>query len=104
MAKDKAYILLDAKIAKEFHEQAMKTAEYPLDYGAMFALKWELVKLCGVTELEAHNILCERNVSDYINKYTGRAEGREIEAKEYKGDVEVVFKITEEEKDIFYGN
>ena len=104
MAKDKAYILLDAKIAKEFHEQALKTPEYPLDCGSMFALKWELVKLCGVTELEAHNILCERNVNDYINKYRGKSEGREIEAKEYKGDVEVVFKITEDEREVFYGD
>ena len=35
MSKDKAYLLLDTKIAEEFHEQAMKTSEYPLDYGNM---------------------------------------------------------------------
>lgn len=104
MAKDKTYILLDTKIAKSFHEQAMKTAEYPLDYGGMFVLKKELMDLCGVTELEAHNILCGRNVGDYINKYTGRAEGRKIEIKEYTGDVQVVFKITEDEKEVFDGD
>ena len=100
MLKDKTYILLDIKIAEEFHEQAMKTSEYPLDYGKMYSLKKELVDLCGVTELEAHNILCGKNVRDYINKYTGRAEGREIEAKEYEGEVQVVYKITEEEREI----
>lgn len=104
MSKDKAYLLLDTKIAEEFHEQAMKTSEYPLDFGKMSILKKELINLCGVTELEAHNILCGRNVRDYISKYTGRSEGREIEAKEYKGDVEVVFKITEDEREIFCGD
>ena len=97
----KTYLLLDAKIAKDFHEQAMKKAEYPLDYGGMRVLKQELIDLCGVTELEAHNILCGRNVNDYINKYTGRAEGRQIDIKEYAGDVQVVFKITEDEKELF---
>lgn len=102
MSKDKAYILLDAKIANEFHEQALKTSEYPLDYGNMSILKKELMNLCGVTELEAHNILCGKNIRDYIYKYTGKSEGREIEAKEYTGDVEVIFKITEDEREVFY--
>ena len=100
----KTQLLLDAKIAKDFHEQAKKLSEYPLDCGSMSALKKELMELCGVTELEAHNILCGRNVSDYINKYTGRAEGRKIDIKEYTGDVQVVFKITEDEKELFDGN
>lgn len=102
--KQKTYILLDAKIAKEFQEQALKTTEYPLDCGRMRALKNELIDLCGVTELEAHNILCGRNVNDYINKYTGRAEGRMIDIKEYSGDVQVVFKISEDEKELFDGD
>lgn len=102
MSKDKAYILLDTKIADEFHEQAMKTLEYPLDCGKMSILKKELMNLSGVTELEAHNILCGKNVRDYIYKYTGKSEGREIEAKEYTGDVEVIFKITEDEREVFY--
>ena len=98
------YILLDTVIAEEFHKQALKTPEYPLDYGKMHDLKKELIDLCGVTEIEALNILCGRNVRDYISKYTGRFEGREIEIKEYKGDVEVVFKITEDEREIFFGD
>lgn len=101
MKKDKEYILLDAKIAKDFHEQARKTNEYPLDCGRMTELKKELMNLCGVTELEAFNILCCKNVKDYIIKYTGRAEGHKVEIKEYKEDVQVVYKITEEEKDLF---
>lgn len=102
--KEKTYLLLDAKIAKDYHEQAMKLPEYPLDTGEMRSLKREVIDLCGVTELEAHNILCGRNVSDYINKYTGRAEGRELEIKEYSGDVQVVFKISEDEKELFDEN
>ncbi len=97
----KTQLLLDAKIAKDFHEQAKKLSEYPLDYGSMAVLKKELIELCGVTELEALNILCGRNVRDYISKYTGRAEGRVIVAKEYEGEVQVVYKINEDEKDIF---
>jgi len=99
--KEKAQLLLDEKIAKDFHEQAKKLSEYPLDCGAMSKLKNELMELCGVTELEALNILCRRNVNDYINKYTGKAGGRVIEAKEYQGEVYVVYRIDEEEKDIF---
>ena len=97
----KTQLLLDAKIAKDFHEQAKRLPEYPLDYGSMSGLKKELVDLCGVTELEALNILCGRNVRDYINKYTGKAEGRVIEVKEYQGEVQVVYKINDDERDIF---
>lgn len=97
----KTQLLLDAKIAKDFQEQAKKLSEYPLDYGSMSVLKKELMELCGVTELEALNILCGRNVRDYINKYTGKAEGRVIEVKEYQGEVQVVYRINEDEKDIF---
>ena len=100
----KSFVLLDWKIAQDFHRQAMKTSEYPLDCGRMTCLKKELVDLCGVTELEAFNILCGRNVGDYINKYTGRAEGKTIENKGYQGDVQVVYKITEEEKELFDWN
>ena len=94
-------MLLDWKIANEFHAQAKKLEEYPLDYGAMTTLKKELMELCGVTELEALNILCRRNVPDYINKYTGIAEGRVIQVKKYTGEVQVVFQINEDERDIF---
>ena len=101
MQKEKTYILLDTKIAKDFHKQAKRLPEYPLDCGSMSGLKKELMDLCGVTELEATNILCARNVRDYINKYTAREEGRVIVAKEYDGEVQVVYMINEDEKDIF---
>lgn len=101
MSNQNSYLLLDQKIAQDFHNQAMKTSEYPLDCGRMTLLKKELVKLCGVTELEAHNILCGKNIEDYINKYTGRAEGKQISTKEYEGEVQVVYKITEEERELF---
>ena len=45
---EKAQLLLDARIAKEFHEHEKKSAEYPLDCGAMSDLKNELMELCGV--------------------------------------------------------
>lgn len=45
---EKAQLLLDARIAKEFHEHAKKSAEYPLDCRAMSDLKNELMVLCGV--------------------------------------------------------
>ena len=101
MKSNNSFVLLDKKIARDFHNQAMGTSEYPLDYGRMSQLKKELIKLCGVTELEAHNILCGKNIEDYVNKYTGQAEGRQIEVKEYAGEVQVVYKITEEEKHIY---
>ena len=97
----RSFILLDRKIVQDFREQAKKTPEYPLDCGRMTALKKELIELCGVTELEAFNILCGKNVEDYINKYTGRAEGKHIDIKEYSGEVQVVYKITEEERDLY---
>ena len=99
--KGKSYLLLDEKIAKEYHEQALKASDYPLDTGRMRELKKELMDLCGITEIEAHNILCGRNTKDYIDKYTGRAEGRFIDIKGYTGEVQVVFKITEDERELF---
>lgn len=47
MSKENSYILLDTKIAEQFHKQALKTPEYPLDYGKMQNLKKELMDLCG---------------------------------------------------------
>ncbi len=35
----------------------------------MRKLRIELQTLCGITELEAMNVLIHRNVSDYIHKY-----------------------------------
>lgn len=99
--EQKSFILLDRKIVQDFREQAKKTSEYPLDCGRMTFLKKELMELCGVTELEAFNILCGKNIDDYIKKYAGRAEGKHIDIKEYSGEVQVVYKITEEERDLY---
>ena len=65
------------KIAMEFQTYAEKTSEYPHDYGEMRRLRVELQKLCGITELEALNVLINRNVSDYIWKYN-RATSSEL--------------------------
>lgn len=65
----KSFLTLDKKIALEFHKCAENTPEYPHDYGEMRQLRIELQNLCGITELEALNVLIYRNVSDYIWKY-----------------------------------
>ena len=67
----KTVLALDQKIASEFHNCAKQTREYPHDYGEMRKLRIELQKLCGITELEALNVLNCRNVVDYIAKYNG---------------------------------
>ena len=64
-----AQLALDRKIAEEYHACAEETKEYPHDYGEMRLLRMELQELCGITELEALNVLIYRNVSDYIWKY-----------------------------------
>lgn len=64
-----ALITLDKKIAKEFHEAATHTPEYPCDYGEMRRLRLELQNLCGITEIEALNVLTYHNVSLYISIY-----------------------------------
>ena len=66
---NRSFLALDKKIAKEFHKCAEKTKEYPYDQGEMRRLRIELQELCGITELEALNVLICRNVSDYIWKY-----------------------------------
>ncbi len=66
----KTYINLDRKIAKEFHASAVRTKEYPYDCGEMRLLRLELMNLCGITEIEALNVLTYRNVGDYIGKYS----------------------------------
>lgn len=98
---EKSYLLLDKKIAKEFHERAKRLPEYPQAYGSMRRLQKELMELCGVLELEALNILCGRNVRDYISKYDGIAKGTVVEHKPYTGEVYVVYRIDEDEKELF---
>lgn len=77
----KSFLLLDRKIAKEFHRYAEQTTEYPNNYGEMTRLRIVLQKLCGITELEAINVLIDRNVSDYISKYNGYFKGYYLEDK-----------------------
>ena len=64
-----SYLVLDVKIAKDFHHCAEQTKEYPYDLGEMRKLRIQLQELCGITEIEAINVLHYRNVSDYIHKY-----------------------------------
>lgn len=77
----KSYIVLDKKIAKEFHKYAQQTKEYPNNYGEMVQLRQELQELCGITELEAINVLIYRNVDDYIGKYNDWYRGYYLEDK-----------------------
>lgn len=65
----KTFLALDNKTAMEFHRCAQNTTEYPQDFGEMRKLRLELQELCGITEIEALNVLICRNVSDYIWKY-----------------------------------
>ena len=67
----KSFLLLDEKVARYFHDIALKTREYPLDYGEMRQLRCELQNLCGITELEALNVLTWNNVEFYIDFYNG---------------------------------
>lgn len=60
---DKAYVALDNRIVIDFHKAAKKMPEYPYNYGQMAKLRSELQELCGVTALEALNILTYKNVS-----------------------------------------
>ena len=62
-------LVLDERIVKVFHRSAKKTKEYPHDYGEMRRLRMELQHLCGITELEALNVLTYRNTADYICRY-----------------------------------
>lgn len=64
------FLLIDEKIVKEFQSSARKTNEYPHDCGEMRLLRIRLQELCGITEIEAINILIGRNVGDYIHKYS----------------------------------
>ena len=82
----KTYLALDRKIAMKFQAYAEKTPEYPHDYGEMRRLRIKLQNLCGITELEALNVLISRNVSDYIWKYNrcSLAEIRQMKNKTVK--------------------
>ena len=76
-------IALDKKIVDEFTELAVKTKEYPNDYGEMRKLRIELQNLCGITEIEAFNVLIKKNIMDYISKYNRCEIGGYITQKHY---------------------
>ena len=69
MFERKSMVVLDKRIVDEFNELEVKTKEYPNDCGEMRWLRIELQNLCGITEIEAFNVLLKRNIMDYISKY-----------------------------------
>lgn len=62
-------IVLNKKIAMDFHNFAKSLPEYPNDYGAMRELRNDLMRICDVTELEAFNILRGFHIKEYIERY-----------------------------------
>lgn len=71
--------LLTNGIAKEYRDKAKALPHDSMqDIGGRRALRIELQERCGVTELEAVNILNGCNIADYCVKYSLRAQ----EAKE----------------------
>ena len=60
--------LLTQDIAVEFQRRAGQLPHNGLqDTGERKSLRLELQERCGLTELEAINVLNERNVGDYIS-------------------------------------
>ena len=66
-----SFLLLDKKTAYYYHGLAEQTKEYPQDYGEMRRLRSELQDLCGITEIEALNVLTGHNVDFYVKMYNG---------------------------------
>ena len=67
---DKNFEWISREICNEYIERAQKiTGNGGLDTGAWRSLRRELQERCNLTELEAGNILRNRNVSDYLMKY-----------------------------------
>lgn len=66
--------LLTSGIAKEYRDKAKALPHDGMqDIGERKALRIELQKRCGVTELEAVNIINGHNIDDYCMKYLLRA-------------------------------
>jgi len=59
---------LSKEICKQFQERAKQISNCA-DVGAFRELRIELQNRCGVTEIQAINILNGRHVSEYINQY-----------------------------------
>ena len=65
--------LLSRAIAKEYQKAALAD-EGLQDIGERRTLRIELQKRCGLTELEAVNVINGHHVQDYIAKYERRQE------------------------------
>lgn len=62
--------ILNAQIVKEYQTQVKELQECNCrEVGRQRELKIELMNRCGITELEALNILNGYNAADYIRKY-----------------------------------
>ena len=67
--------LISRAIAKEYQRAASALADEGLqDIGQRRALRIELQKRCGLTELEAVNVINGHHVQDYIAKYERKRE------------------------------
>jgi len=60
---------LTYEIAEAYREKAMSIGSDAQDIGTRRELRIQLQRECGVTEIEAINILNGRNVGDYVLKY-----------------------------------
>lgn len=66
--------LLTRQIANEYQRKAARLPDNGLqDIGERRALRLELQERCGLTELQAINVLNNRHVGDYISIQTRRA-------------------------------
>lgn len=75
--------LLSRAIAKEYQKAASTFSEEGLqDVGQRRKLRIELQKRCGLTELEAVNVINGHHVQDYIAKYERRQEEDEREQRD----------------------
>lgn len=66
--------LLTRQIANEYQRKVARLPDNGLqDIGERRALRLELQEQCGLTELQAINVLNDRHVGDYISIQTRRA-------------------------------
>lgn len=73
--------LLTEKIANDYYKRAKKISNTCLDIGERRELRIELQERCGVTEIEAINILNGFHTKDYIAKYQRLEKGIYIDRK-----------------------
>ena len=60
---------LTREIVKEYQSKASCLRDDRQDIGELRKMKLELMDRCGITEIEALNILNGYNTTDYIRKY-----------------------------------